>query len=48
MARIFGVSTDYLLGMNSGCTISVDGLTDTQIEAVTMIVNELRAARGDG
>ncbi len=46
MARIFGVSTDYLLGMNSGCTISVDGLTDTQIEAVTMIVNELRAARG--
>ena len=38
MARIFGVSTDYLLGMNSGCTISVDGLTDTQIEAVTMIV----------
>lgn len=49
MARIFGVSTDYLLGASGNRTINVDGLTDTQIEAITLIVNELRntaAARG--
>ena len=44
MARIFGVSTDYLLGAGSNRTINVDGLSDTQIEALTMIVNELRSA----
>lgn len=43
MARIFGVSTDYLLGASSNRTINVDGLTDTQIEAITMIVNELKS-----
>ena len=42
MARLFGVSTDYLLGASNNRTVNVDGLTDTQIEAVTMIVNELR------
>ena len=42
MARIFGVSTDYLLGAPTNKTIAVDGLTDKQIEALTTIVNELR------
>lgn len=42
MARLFGVSTDYLLGASNNRTINADGLTDTQIEAITMIVNELR------
>lgn len=42
MARLFGVSTDYLLGASNNRTINVDGLTDTQIEAITMIVNELK------
>lgn len=43
MARIFGVSTDYLLGASGNYAVNVDGLTDTQIKAVTMIVNELKA-----
>lgn len=43
LARIFGVSTDYLLGASRNCTINVDGLTDTQVKAVTMIVDELKA-----
>lgn len=43
LARLFGVSTDYLLGASGNHSINVDGLTDKQIEAVTMIVNELRA-----
>lgn len=42
IARLFGVSTDYLLGASSNRTINADGLTDRQIEAVTIIVNELR------
>lgn len=42
MAWLFGVSTDYLLGATNNQTINVDGLTDIQIEAVTLIVNELR------
>lgn len=29
MARIFDVSTDYLLGASGNRTINVDGLTDT-------------------
>lgn len=44
MSRIFGVSTDYLLGAQGSRTINVDGLTDTQVEAITMIVRELREA----
>lgn len=42
MARLFGVSTDYLLGASGNRSISVEGLTDTQIESVTAIINELR------
>lgn len=42
MARLFGVSTDYLLGAPIHRTINADGLTDIQIEAITMIVNELK------
>ena len=30
MARIFDVSTDYLLGASGNRTINVDGLTDTE------------------
>lgn len=30
MARIFDVSTDYLLGASGNRTINVDGLTDTK------------------
>ncbi|NCE64524.1 XRE family transcriptional regulator [Pseudoflavonifractor sp. 524-17] len=44
LAQIFGVSTDYLLGAPNSRTINVDGLTDSQVEAVAMIVNELKTA----
>ena len=43
MARLFGVSTDYLLGASGNRAINVDGLTDKQIEAITLIVEELKA-----
>jgi len=44
LAHLFGVSTDYLLGSVGNYAISVEGLTDKQIEAVTVIVHELREA----
>ena len=44
IARLFGVSTDYLLGAPSNRSINVDGLTDRQIEALTIIVEELKVS----
>lgn len=44
MARIFGVSTDYLLGASSNCAVDADGLTSSQVEAVVRIVEEFRSA----
>lgn len=43
-ARLFHVSTDYLLGLSGNCIIDADGLTETQIKAVMAIVDELREA----
>lgn len=42
LSRIFGVSTDYLLGAEKHNMISAHGLTDRQIKAVTAIVDELK------
>lgn len=42
LARIFGVSTDYLLGVSGNRAVNVDGLTDTQVEAIARIVDELK------
>lgn len=42
LSQIFSVSTDYLLGANSGRSVCVDGLTDAQIGAVSMIIAELK------
>lgn len=44
IARLFNVSTDYLLNASRDQVINVDGLTDTQINAITAIVNELKGA----
>lgn len=48
IAKLFSVSTDYLLGAVGNQVINVDGLTDRQIEAVTRIVDELKALSRDG
>lgn len=39
-AQEFHVSVDYLLGMDTSKSISVQGLTDSQINAVWHVVNE--------
>ena len=43
IAKIFGVSTDFLLGVSGNRTVNVDGLSDVQIEALTLITSELKA-----
>ena len=44
IARFFGVSTDALLGMDDRKTISVDGLTDVQIDHIKLLIEDLRGA----
>lgn len=41
LAMFYGVSTDYLLGLNSN-QINLDGLTSGQKRLVTELINELR------
>ena len=38
LARIFGVSTDYLLGVEETASISVKGLSERQVKALCEIV----------
>ena len=42
LANIFDVSTDYLLGVNNTVSLSVEGLTDKDIELVHSIIVHLR------
>lgn len=40
IADYFGVTTDYLLGVDNGKTIDVSELNDTQVEAIQRIISE--------
>jgi transcriptional regulator with XRE-family HTH domain len=42
LSRIFNVSTDFLLEINSNRTINVSGLTDKQIEIINTIIGEFQ------
>ena len=42
LANIFKVSTDYLLGVTTTASISVEGLTDSDIELVHKLILHLR------
>lgn len=42
LARIFHVTTDYLLGMTDKRNIDVTGLDDSEIELVSQLVDKLR------
>ena len=42
LARIFEVSTDYLLGMKSTSSINTSGLTEADIQIVYSIIEHLR------
>jgi len=42
LAVIFKVSTDYLLGVKNTSTISVDGLSEKDIQLVNAVITHLR------
>lgn len=42
LARIFHVSTDYLLGITETRNIDVTGLSDDEINAISQLVDMLR------
>lgn len=44
IAKYFSVTTDYLLGVESGSALDVSGLTESQLEAVHLTVNEFKKA----
>ena len=43
LSNLFGVSCDYLIGASESNYISIDGLTETQIQAIQSIIDELRS-----
>ena len=45
LARIFHVSTDYLLGMTDTRNVDVTGLNDNEIELVSQLVDMLRSKK---
>ncbi len=47
ISGIFGVSCDYLLGVANSPSISTKGLTDTQIQSLQRIADELRQMNED-
>jgi len=42
LSNIFKVSTDYLLGVGASSSVSVEGLTEADIQLVCGIVSHLR------
>lgn len=48
IARFFGVTTDYLLGVSSEKLMDITGLNDSQADAVHRMVCELRRANRPG
>lgn len=42
IANFFNVSTDYLLGLNSNKVIDVNGLNDSEIAHIKLIINDLK------
>jgi transcriptional regulator with XRE-family HTH domain len=42
LAKTFGVSTDYLLGMESTSTISVEGLPEAKVALMVELVENLK------
>ncbi len=42
LSKLFGVTTDFLLGIESSRTINVNGLTEKQITLIKSLVDEIR------
>ena len=42
LAELFRVSTDYLLGMKHAATVSVEGLSDEDVQLVCAVIAHLK------
>ena len=42
LAALFGVSTDYLLGVKTTSTVNIDGLSDKDVELVHHLISHLK------
>ena len=45
LARLFGVSTDYLLGMENNLTLDISGLDDESVKILAGMVQYMRNRR---
>lgn len=45
LAKLFDVSTDYLLGLEQGATISVEGLSDKEVSVLLELISCFREHR---
>lgn len=45
LAKTFGVSTDYLLGMDKTAAVSVEGLSEKQVAVVVDVIRCFRAGK---
>jgi len=43
-ARLFGVTTDYLLGFDRIKSVDVSGISDLQVDLIVKLINELKSA----
>ena len=42
LARLYNVSTDYLIGREDGCNIDVTGLSEEEVNVVVQMIEVLR------
>lgn len=47
IAKFFGVTTDYMLGVENESTIDVSGLTDSQCDTLQRVVSEFKKANNE-
>lgn len=47
ISKFFGVTTDYMLGVESEHTIDVSGLTESQCDTLKHIVSEFKKANNE-
>lgn len=44
ICKIFNVSCDYMIDLNTGKSLNTDGLTDEQIIHIQLIINDLKGS----